>query len=989
MLTPKPKSYHPSFFITVFIILFLCASSALGTWKQIANLNYPIGCCFFFDDLHGFVGSGNQQNQYTIIIWYTNDGGLTWGTTSVPNASGQVTQISIRSDGIGYASIYTTSSPFMNLWKTTDGGASWTDATVGTRLGTGVGISYSVPLTKASWVRPPDPTSTNGVFFMDDKTVLVTPGPKNNSAPIAEAWSAWGDSTTRIWYAVTELSGGAYYSLDNGKSWKLGAQIAVPTEVTGHIFGSGGKLYAQTTLNGMVRGSTSDTGRTWHSVGGPTNVLDTRTFYVGGCVGQTVIAFDQTGAVWKTIDGGDGTLAVKAEVAFTHPTFTQIGACKNELRILNMTNEHCYNFLITSISFDVNPSGVFTLTAPAVPDTLHSTETQNFQISFDPSYKPGAYTAKVHVSGHFLNGLPPVQVDSIFAVTAIALAEQPQLVANPSTIDFDTVPLCGGKADTSFTLQNIGCDTILITSGPGALPNDYTIDNITLPYKLPPDSSIVVHAHFKPSTAGTQQTFPKYTATGEGLTGSVQMSFTAFGEDGRALMSVSPASIIFDTISICDMGDSALVKIKNTGCVPLLLDSITLAGDKDYSLGGAKTTSIAPQDSVTVWIYFSPQAKNNRNATITIVSHSQSVDSTVMRSAIGVKAFVRSGTAVPVASVSSVDFGTMTSCESRDTTFTITNTGCDTLIIGSGQLSGAGFAFGSATFPDTILAKGKLTITIHAVPDNSGASSYTGSFIYTTSDSGYKSQSIPLSFSVKNNQQKVNLWLTIDNPSGTAATGTTVHLKCDPAVIAQYPNIDVTLSLDQDLLGFLGTRGANQITQTSGAAIGPVSYHISGSPLIKPDPDSSIALFDYFVYLTKDSTTNISLTADKINNIIPGSGPCAVQATTSGTSFAYVPKCSDGLIQDLLQGNIPIRITSISPNPVSGEMTVEILSRVSASADISIVSVSGAVLLEKSVGLTPSSNGVHLSVNSFANGTYLLVVKSQDAELSQKITIQK
>src|SRR5205814_8295116 len=62
---------------------------------------------------------------------------------------------------------------------------------------------------------------------------------------------------------------------------------------------------ANSYLHGMYR--SDDTGATWHYVYGPSHSRDTR-FVVTGCNAQVVYAFDALGGVWKTTDGGDGTL---------------------------------------------------------------------------------------------------------------------------------------------------------------------------------------------------------------------------------------------------------------------------------------------------------------------------------------------------------------------------------------------------------------------------------------------------------------------------------------------------------------------------------------------------------------------------------------------------------------------------------------------------------------------------------------------------------
>ncbi|HET9135268.1 MAG TPA: T9SS type A sorting domain-containing protein, partial [Candidatus Kapabacteria bacterium] len=64
--------------------------------------------------------------------------------------------------------------------------------------------------------------------------------------------------------------------------------------------------------DGLYR--SDDGGISWRPVGGPVNGFDTR-FFVTGCHGETVYAFDTLGGIYKTSDGGDGTLVPSPYIA--------------------------------------------------------------------------------------------------------------------------------------------------------------------------------------------------------------------------------------------------------------------------------------------------------------------------------------------------------------------------------------------------------------------------------------------------------------------------------------------------------------------------------------------------------------------------------------------------------------------------------------------------------------------------------------------------
>lgn len=977
-------------------IIFAClltsvlVSASIAKWTKIANLGTPVGCCYFTDDLTGYAGSGNSASQVPIQIWYTTNGGSSWTNAGVPTASGQVTQICILPDGTGYASIYSTGSMNVNLWKTVDYGRSWTDVSTGSHLGAGVGVSSGVPLTTANWNPPLNAgNNQNGVFFMDSPTVLVTPGP-NSKTNLAEAWSAWGDPKTRIWYTITELSRRMWISTNNGASWSSRFAFSPPLVtagiMTGHIFGSAGYLYVQTEQDGMIRGTLKDSGHTWINVGGPSNIADTRTFYVGGCSGEMVIAFDKLGGVWKTNDGGDGTLAVKSEIGFTHPRFPNITACLNESRKFVITNYNCYDYLLNSISFVTNTGGAYTLATPVMPDTIKSGATDTFQLAFDPAKKPGNYTCRVKVNGSFITGLPSVAFDSLLDVAVFVTGEQPRMQVIPSTLELDTASICGGQSDTVFTITNTSCDTLTITSGPGALPPEFTIDPLALPYKLPKDSTVSLRCHFKPTTAGAKTANPIYAATMQGNNTSVQMTLNGFGEDGIAKLAASPASIDLDTLSLCGSGDSAEVSITNTGCVPLFLDNISIGGDPDYSLASAPAPwrSVAPGDVVRMWVHFVPSLKGKRTATVSIVSHSRSVDSTVMRFSIPVTAQVVSGFAKPQASVSALDFGALSFCDTRDTSFVIRNIGCDSLRVDSLTLAGAGFSVVGLSLPTYLAPNERIVVKVHASPVGT-ATTFSGIIrVFTTPDSNLAP--VTLTFSLKGTSPNVALWLTIDSASATSGSPTAVHLKADPATIGQYRSLDVTLNWNNDLLSHRGSHGVNTVAPSgpvTGIA-GPWTFRITGNPFLATDAaDSSVAVLDYDVFLTKDTATSVDLSVLKVNDTIPGSGPCTMQASASGTSFLYrIEGCSQPTLHDYLSTGT-LRVSAIRPNPVTGtELTIVVESRVKQTATISVHDELGKQVLVRTLELAAGTNEIPIGTTLLARGRYSVRIVTTTSEVT-------
>ncbi len=978
-------------FIAVIVALLFSHPSSYAAWQKIGSLGEPVGCVCFLSDNTAFAGSGTYNKNNTLKIWYTNDGGVSWSTASVPNGVGQVTQISIRADGQGYASIFSQPNPGMNLWKTTDGGFTWSDVSTGAKFGSGAGISTMLQ-GFASWtIGLPANGSTNGVFFMDPSTMLITPGP--GSTPIGEAWSAWGDPKTRIWYAITELSKRLVMSTDLGVTWNsrfdFGSKLITGVKSpTGHIVGGGGVMYIQSDT-GIFRGTLADSGLTWYSIGGPNNFQDTRTLYVGGCSGELIVAFDQTGGVWKSTDGGNGGLGGAKPLTFTHPKFQNISACKNDLRKLFFTNLYCYDYVVTKISFDVNTSGAFSLQLPTLPDTLRSSVTDSFTVLFNPAQNPGTYTAQIRIKGFHITAGGNKTIDSVVTLTAIANAEGPEFFVTPTKIDFDTLSICGKSKDTVFTMRNDGCDTLYVTSGPGTIGAEFTIDPLSLPFAIPPDSMISLRCSFKATTPGVKQEFPSYTATQQGLKKTVGMILDAYGEDGAGILDHAPKSFAFDTVSFCSLSsDSSSGFLTNTGCIPLTVENFALTGNADFTLLGADPTgtSIKPGDTLRFKFKFSPLQKGSRAASIALRTKNTSGTGVSKDYSISITGFVGIGTKILSQSLTSIDFGTTTLCEERDSVISFTNKGCDTLILTAADLKGAGFTMTGVTPPIILIPGASTQIKIQTIVDTTGGKTTTSGTLSVTSTADNVLSPITLKRSVTVPSKKNVAFGIISKPNapgkiGTAGDVVSFALKESatlPFAGSGVKQLEFDLVYNTDLLEYIDkAQGANTLTTSDGK-----HFILSGNP-ITAGANGELVEFFFEVFLTKDSTTALHIT----NITIPGitQGPCtsSVDASATDTSFRYTYLCADHILQDFMRTNL-ISIQSIVPNPTHNEMSVEIHSPNATVSLVEIFDALGHQVMQRSLSLQSGKNVVDLKTMGLAEGSYIIRIGTDAGAVSRR-----
>jgi len=393
----------------IIILLASCAGSSHAGWKKIAVIPATEGevhCGFFFDEMNGFIGTGSWTSGVNFFIRRTTDGGKTWTVCTTPKGEGLITSIFMKDPLIGYASVAIYPAPVYTLLKTTDGGITWNDDSYGHEV-----ISTSVYATSAALVRTEWENNESGAFSINDggtfsgidvetniygtgidftdalNGVLVDYG-LNDFYPtwsttdggitwqkgidsLPESWSVYAVKGTQTYVTlpegkVSDRSNIVYWSQNGGINWQERA-IVPAAGFTGHIGGVGNTIYVQTdyiTKRGLFR--SDDLGLTWKNVGGPSNDFDTR-FVVAGCKGQVVYAFDNQGGVYKTTDGGDGTLIASSGdnplLALTEDSlFMQAYFCQPARNYFHITNATCNsNVTIDSVTFTPNQYNEFSV----------------------------------------------------------------------------------------------------------------------------------------------------------------------------------------------------------------------------------------------------------------------------------------------------------------------------------------------------------------------------------------------------------------------------------------------------------------------------------------------------------------------------------------------------------------------------------------------------------------------------------------------------
>ena len=700
---------------------------AVTTWRLIAQFDRTIGCAYFFDENHGLIGSGVRWEGFDLgspcAIYKTTDGGVTWKTAQVPVVIyGAVTSIYMQDSLTGYASIlpsvdYSVAGTFggSSLWKTTDGGSTWF---VPFRLDHAISSVYVqnglMVITKWDWAEfsswklaPPDflggdcsydggltwtPSFRwcNDVAFSDSLNGVITEmnqiSPGNNfwfttdagrtwqqsASDQYESWSVFAVPNQHIYFCANESQYGLphqaiHWSTDGGNTWSQ--RYYFPNiAFTGTITGVGNTLYIQTDTEnygvyfppGLYR--SDDLGASWHWIGGPSNSRDSR-FAATGCQGQVVYAFDDSGGVWKTTDGGDGTLGPSITMNTDTIRWTP-NPCGDTLRF----NAYCGNCIPVTIdsAYIVLGTELKTVPEPGIlPAALSQNDSVLLSLLYTPT-KPGESASIVRVLGH--SGERSLSRE----ITIITETTQANFLSLPSDTGILSVTSCGSATD-SIDIFNSGCPGLVIDSV--TMPPGNVGLLTSLPLSVPDSSPAILQFLYQPLQT-EHDTIMAHIYAHQGF----RTFDTTIVLDLES--SIAPPVFVLDSTRLslsthlCRSRFSALA-FSALSCDSITIDSIT-SSNLAFAVGHF-ASNLATRDRDSVGILFQPDSAGVTSGLVHLYAHSRfkAFDTTI--------AVAGTNVAIPNSVVlSSANLRlAAAACQPVQDTFLLSNQGCDSLVLDS------------------------------------------------------------------------------------------------------------------------------------------------------------------------------------------------------------------------------------------------------------------------------------------------------------------
>jgi hypothetical protein len=296
----------------------------------------------------------------------------------------------------------------------------------------------------------------------------------------------------------------------------------------------------------------------------------------------------------------------------------------------------------------------------------------------------------------------------------IGVAPVPNISIDPTSLNFNQV-LVGSSSNKDFKITNTG-NTTLTVSNVVSSNAKYTFSGGTS-YTIAAGAEKTVTVTFSPTAVGTEN--GNITITSDDPDSpTTNVTLTGEGYQTNPNIVVTPTSLAFGNVTVNTSSNLSL-KIKNTGDANLSITNI-VSGNSVFTFSGGTTYTIAPNDSVSLTVTFSPTALTTYNSNLTITSNDPNQGTLNV-------ALSGTGTALPpniTVSPSSLNFGNVAVGNTNSLNITVSNDGGAVLNILNIIVNGAIFSYsGNTSFSIAPSASNQLAILFKPT----SATSFSGS----------------------------------------------------------------------------------------------------------------------------------------------------------------------------------------------------------------------------------------------------------------------
>jgi hypothetical protein len=287
------------------------------------------------------------------------------------------------------------------------------------------------------------------------------------------------------------------------------------------------------------------------------------------------------------------------------------------------------------------------------------------------------------------------------------------LTAAPASVTFGNVQV-GTSQIQSDTLANTGGSSLTVTqatiTGAG-----FTTTGLTLPLTLAVGQSVTFSVVFNPQAAGSVSGSLALTDSSSTTLLSIPLTATGVAAGG---LTESPASFTFGNVQI-GLSQSQNETLNNTSAQSVTLSQATFSGTGYSTTGLTLPTTLAPNQSVTFAVVFTPTTAGADNGTLAITVSGSSTALDFALSGIGV------APATLTVSPASLTFTNVQVGQTPSQTETVQNTGGENATISSVPITGTGFTISGITTPLTLTPGQSASFSVTYSPLSAGSASGT------------------------------------------------------------------------------------------------------------------------------------------------------------------------------------------------------------------------------------------------------------------------
>jgi len=346
----------------------------------------------------------------------------------------------------------------------------------------------------------------------------------------------------------------------------------------------------------------------------------------------------------------------------------------------------------------------FSASGIALPLTLAAGQSVSLTATFAPT-ATGTAAGSVSIVSNATN--------SPATVSLSGAGVQPQIAVTPGSISFGNVTT-GASKSQAVSVSNPGSATLTITQS--ALTGaGFGLTGLTLPLNLAPGQSASFSVSFAPTVTGS--------VTGSlALTSNAPTSLTSDSLSGTGVqpkIAVTPGSISFGNVTT-GTSNTQTVQLSNPGSATLTITQAALTGAGFGLSGLTLPLSLAPAQSASFTVSYSPSTAGSATGSLTLTSNAPTSPTAISLSGSGVTATLQLS-----ASPTALNFGNVTVSSSATQSVTLSNTGNSSVSVSQLTVTGSSFSASGLTLPLTLAAGQSTSFSVTFSPASSG--SYSGS----------------------------------------------------------------------------------------------------------------------------------------------------------------------------------------------------------------------------------------------------------------------